>query len=171
MNNQYYLDEKIKNWLLKGDPSIIFLTNKYLLNASSDKLLSFQKKAERSGWIKKLLDLQRNDYTWGNGLYSPKWISTHYTLLLLTRLEVNPKNNKCKNSARLLLEKGYFKRDKCINFSKSNRGSDVCVTAMILMMLSYFNIKDQRMERFIDYFIENQFKDGGWNCRLMDNHS
>lgn len=171
MNKNYSLDKKVKNWLLRGDPSVIFLTNKYLLNSSNEILLSLQEKAEKKGWIKSLLDLQADNYTWGNGLYSPKWISTHYTLLLLKRLEINPENVKCKKSAELLLEKGFFEKENCINFSKTDRGSDVCVTAMILMMLSYFKINDERMERIIDYLIQNQFKDGGWNCILKDNHS
>ena len=171
MNKNFSLDKKVKNWLLEGDPSVVFLTNKYLLNSSNEILLSLQEKAEKKGWIKRLLDLQADNYTWGNGLYSPKWISTHYTLLLLKRLEINPENDKCKKSTELLLEKGFFEKENCINFSKTDRGSDVCVTAMILMMLSYFKIYDKRMERFIDFLIHNQFNDGGWNCRLMDIHS
>ncbi len=171
MNDHYFLDEEVKNWLLMGDPSVVFLTNKYLLNTLDDKLLSLQEKAESGGWIKELLDLQEKNFTWSNRLYSPKWTSTHYTLLLLTRLEVNPNNIKCASAARLLLNEGFYEKTNCISYGKTKKGCDVCVTAMLLAMLSYFKIVDKKMEKMIDFFIKTQFKDGGWNCRLMDTHS
>ena len=66
------VDTKIINWLLSGDPSIVYQTNRDLLNADATELSSLQKNIEENGWAKKFLTLQENSGMWGGGLYSPK---------------------------------------------------------------------------------------------------
>ena len=47
----------------------------------------------------------------------------------------------------------------------SATGSETCVTGMILSILSYFEVDDDRLDAITDHLLEQQMPDGGWNCR------
>ncbi|MFQ6605418.1 MAG: hypothetical protein ACE5D8_07670 [Fidelibacterota bacterium] len=79
-------------WLLEGDPSIRYQTLKDLLKASVEDISKERQRILREGWGKQFMDLQEENGTWSNALYSPKWTSTFYTLLLLKRF--GSPNNK-----------------------------------------------------------------------------
>ena len=71
------------DWLLEGDPAIRWQTMRDLTGAPSSEVERERAKIARAGWGKRLLGLQDEDGNWGGGLYSPKWTSTTYTMLLL----------------------------------------------------------------------------------------
>src|SRR6516165_4446788 len=81
-------DEAI-HWLLDGDPSIRWQTLRDLVGASEGIVERERRKIARDGWGKRLLAKQDPEGTWARGqssdggLYSPKWTSTTYTMLLL----------------------------------------------------------------------------------------
>ncbi len=159
----YVENESVINWLLDGDVSIQFATKRDLLQYKEEDICQLQKDIENKGWGRKYLDARGSDGLWGNGIYNPKWTSTHYTLLDLRNLNISKNNKECRESAMILLNTGFYS-DSGINFSKTRKRSDVCVTAMVLNMLCYFNIKDERMEKIVDYLLLHQMEDGGWNC-------
>ncbi|MGD9887236.1 MAG: hypothetical protein AB7T03_04685 [Bacilli bacterium] len=65
---------KIMDWLLQGDAVINRLTLKHLFDKNLDDA--------QEGLINRYLVLYDSPKRlFGGGLYSPKWISTHYTLL------------------------------------------------------------------------------------------
>ena len=137
---------KVIDWLLAGDPVINRLTKKYLL----DEAVA----SSNDGYIKRYLDLYNHEKNlWGNGIYSPKWISTHYTLLELKNMEIDPDNEIYQKATKKLLHAMW-----------SNNSLDICVAAMIISLCTYGKIKDQKIEEIIDYLLLHQFPDGGWNC-------
>jgi hypothetical protein len=157
------MQEDVFRWLMEGDPSIRFQTLRDLKGADNSTLDKEQLLIARKGWGKRLLDLQSPEGMWGEGLYSPKWISTHYTLQTLKLLGLSPENGQGRKSCLLLLDKGFYK-DGGINFFASFDHSETCVTGMVLAMLCYFKIDDDRIHKIADYLINQQMKDGGWNC-------
>jgi hypothetical protein len=98
------------------------------------------------------------------GLYTPKWKSTTYTMLVLRDFGLPPANQPARKACQLLLDQG-LKRDGGINYDWGSRG-ETCITGMILSLLSYFEIDDQRLETLVDHLLERQMPDGGWNCQL-----
>lgn len=154
----------IINWLLKGDPAIRWQIHKNLLSSSERKILSERKMVEKEGWGKKLLSYQTTDGLWGGGLYSPKWKSTTYTMLLLRNLGLPQKNIQAKKACDILLNKGFYK-DGGINYFRSMNCSETCVTGIILSILSYFNYKDDRLHALTGHLLNHQMPDGGWNCQ------
>ena len=94
------------NWLLEGDPSIRYQTKRDLLTYSDNELKTEQARIANEGWGNMLLSKQDPTGTWGNNLYSPKWISTTYTLQLLRRIGIHPDNSQIKVGAKILLNKG-----------------------------------------------------------------
>lgn len=151
------------DWLLLGDPSIIYQTSRDLLDVPKEKLMILQNEIAVKGWGKALLARQDANGTWGGGLYGPKWISTHYTLMTLMRLGLNPENLSAQQGCRLLLEKG-FRPDGGINHAKGTINAETCISGMTLNLLCYFNIKDERIDLILKYLLSEQMKDGGWNC-------
>lgn len=155
------------DWLLKGDPSIKYQTKRDLLEIPDQELESLQNKIQHEGWGKRFLSFQEESGMWGGGLYSPKWISTHYTLMTLMRLGLPQNNQQARKACRLLLDKGYF-RDGGINHFASLNHSETCVTAMTLSLLCYFKIEDERIHSIKDFLTSQQMQDGGWNCESFN---
>ena len=161
------MDTEIINWLLKGDPSIQFQTKRDLLQRPVKEIESSQSQIQNMGWGKKLLSYQEDSGMWGGGLYSPKWISTHYTMMTLMRLGLSKENKQAKKACELLLRKGFYV-DGGINYFNSLKHSETCVTGMTLALLCYFNISDERIHLIKDFILEQQMQDGGWNCESFN---
>jgi len=161
-----HFQEKFKTqikWLLQGDPSIRYQTLRDLIKAKAGDIRKERQKILNEGWGKLFIDLQEENGTWSNALYSPKWTSTFYTLLLLKRF--GALNNKhTEKACRILLEKGFYIKDGGINYWKTWKQGECCVTGMLLSMLCYFHIKDDRIYRMVEYLISEQMPDFGWNC-------
>jgi hypothetical protein len=127
----------------------------------------------RDGWGARLLAKQNPSGTWaGNGssdggLYTPKWSSTTYTMLLLRDFGLTANNRQARKACRRLLD-GGMQPDGGINFglwAKWTRKSETCVTGMVLSILSYFEYDDDRLDTVASHLLEQQMPDGGWNCR------
>ncbi len=156
-------NDGVIEWLLAGDPSLRWQTLRDLLEVAGDIVERQRKKVAREGWGARLLVRQDPEGTWGGGLYSPKWISTTYTMLLLRDLGLPPGNRQAQRACGLLLDQG-LQRDGGINYGWRGR-SETCVTGMILSILSYFECDDDRLDTIADYLLREQMPDGGWNCQ------
>ena len=160
-------------WLLKGDPAIRWQTLRDLTEASEWAVMRERRKVSREGWGARLLARQDPEGTWAGGrssdggLYSPKWTSTTYTMLLLRDLGLPPTNRNARKACSLLLEKG-LQSDGGINYgiwANWARRGETCVTGMILSILTYFKFKDSRLETVANHLLQQQMPDGGWNCQ------
>jgi hypothetical protein len=150
-------------WLLEGDPSIRYQTLRDLVNANVKDINKERQRVLKEGWGRRFIDIQEENGTWSNALYSPKWTSTFYTLLLLKRFgALNDKNTE--KACRILLDKGFYKKDGGINYWKTRKQGECCVTGMLLFMLCHFKIEDDRINRMVEYLISEQMPDNGWNC-------
>jgi hypothetical protein len=157
-------NQKVIDWLLGGDPAIRWQVHRDLLESLPAVSESERQKIAIEGWGKQLLALQNDKGLWANGLYTPKWTSTTYTMLLLWRLGLPQDNPQCRKAAKILLEKG-FNWDSGINYSRSIDYGEQCVTGMILALCSYFRIDDPRVDRLAEFLKARQMPDGGWNCQ------
>ena len=97
--------DSVVEWLLDGDPAVRWQVHADLLGSDKETVRKERKKVTTEGWGAKLLELQDEAGTWAKGLYSPKWTSTTYTLLLLKSLGLDPDNRKAQKGSRILLEK------------------------------------------------------------------
>jgi hypothetical protein len=128
-----------------------------------------RRRVAREGWGARLLQRQDIKGTWAGGkssdggLYSPKWISTTYTMLTLRDFGLDPANRNAQKACKLLLD-GGLQRDGGINYGWRGR-SETCITGMILSVLSYFEHDDSRLDIIAGHLLEQQMPDGGWNCQ------
>jgi hypothetical protein len=160
-------------WLLDGDPAIRWQTQRDLVGAAKSTVDRERGKVAREGWGARLLALQDPQGTWAGGqttdkgLYSPKWTSTTYTMLLLRDFGLPPTNRQARKACTILLEKG-LQPDGGVNYGiwaeRIARG-ETCVTGMVLSILSHFHHDDERLDAIATNLLEVQMPDGGWNCR------
>src|SRR5437879_3128948 len=161
--------DKAIQWLLDGDPAIRWQTLRDWVGATPRIVERERSKVAREGWGARLLARQDREGTWAGGLssdgglYSPKWISTTYTMLLLRDFGLPVDNRQARAACTLLLDLG-LQRDGGVNYGWWGK-SETCVTGMVLSILSHFAYEDDRLDTIADHLLEQQMPDGGWNCR------
>lgn len=154
--------DTIVEWLLEGDVSIQYLTRKYLLNEAEENLINLRKRITTEGWGKSFLDARNSTGHWGRDFYQVKWISSHYTLLDLRYLEIEPVE-PIMETLRLILNQ-CKSPDGSINESHSIKSGDLCVNGMFLNYASFFRTHEDDLKSIIDYLLDNMMSDGGFNC-------
>jgi hypothetical protein len=150
------------DWLMAGDPAIRWQVRHDLMDAAPSTVEREQRRTARHGWGAKLLARQDPEGTWAGRMYSPKWISTTYTMLLLRDLGLPPTNRQARKACALLLDRGLY-LDGGIGFGWGR--SETCVTGMVLSILSWFRFDDPRLDTIVEHLLDQQMEDGGWNCQ------
>lgn len=93
----------------------------------------------------------------GDGIYSPKWISTFYTLRDLTQFNIDYKNPIFQKGIDTLIHHMWNKNQ----FIED----DICVVAMLVSLCTYARKDTTIIDSMMDYLIQtHQKEDGGWNC-------
>lgn len=152
------------DWLLDSDPTIRWQVMRDLTDEPAEVIAAERSRVAGEGWGARLLDLQAEDGNWGGGVYSPKWISTTYTLLLLRHLGVDPGDDRVRAGVdrvhdRVEMSGPYFRYS-----------TETCVTGMVLALGSYFLEDAADMPQPTALF-ERQRGDGGWNCQVSSDRS
>jgi hypothetical protein len=167
------------DWLLQGDPAIRWQTLRDVVGAPARAVAAERAKIAREGWGARLLAKQGRSGRWAGGsspdvgLYTPKWTSTTYTLLLLRDFGLAHDNAQARTGCALLLDRG-LQSDGGINFgasAKRHGTGETCITGMVLSLASYFELRDERVDTVVQHLLEKQMPDGGWNCRRGATHS
>jgi hypothetical protein len=167
--------DRIIQWLIEGDPAIRWQVLRDLTEAPAAAVERERNKNLRERWGARQLALQDAEGKWAGGaspdigLYTPKWTSTTYTMLLLRDFGLPPTNRRARKACRLLLDRG-LRKDGGVSYGTwadwTGRG-ETCITGMLLSILSYFHFKDPRLDLVVDHLLEQQMEDGGWNCRRV----
>jgi hypothetical protein len=80
------LNDPVVEWLLDSDPSIRWQVMRDLTDARTAIVAAERARVASEGWGALLLDQQRPDGQWGDGVASPFWWSNLYTLVFLRDL-------------------------------------------------------------------------------------
>lgn len=167
-----FVTPETMNWLLDGDPAIRWQVMRDLLDEEEVVFNQEREKIATRGWGARFLSFQEPSGLWAGGIYGPKWISTTYTMLTLRRIGLPSSNEQVQIGCQQLMERGYY-LDGGINYFRSHQQSEVCVTGMVLSVLSFFRYPDTRVNDLADHLLERQMSDWGWNCEDYkgDSHS
>jgi hypothetical protein len=153
-------------WLLQGDAAVRWQVLRDLCNEPAHVYENERAQVASEGWGAQLLSRQDTDDHWGGGIYSPKWKSTTYTLLLLRQLGLPPENPQASRGCEKFFFRG-LEKDGGINFWKSFQHSETCINGMLLTLLSYFRFPDERIHSVTAFLLREQMPDGGWNCERI----
>ena len=165
--------DRVIQWLLEGDPAIRWQVLRDLTGAAERIVERERGRVARAGWGRRLLAKQGADGRWAGGrsletgLYSPKWISTTYTMLLLRDFGLCASHPQAHKACALLLDRG-FQPDGGINYgvwARRTRQGETCVTGLVLSLLAHFEYDDDRLDRIAEHLLQAQMPDGGWNCQ------
>ena len=155
------------SWLLEGDPAVRWQALRDLDGAAEQTVLREQRRVATEGWGARLLELQDPDSRWAGGIYTPKWTSTTYTMVLLRSLGLAAGHPRALRAAKVLMDTGFW-RDGGINFyPRVYNNSETCISSMVLAVLCWFRLPDPRVDQLAEHVIAQQLADGGWNCRAM----
>jgi hypothetical protein len=160
------IDDSVLEWLLHGDPSIRWQVMRDLLGADAGIVEAERARVAHEGWGGRLLSYQDPGGRWAGALYSPKWTSTTYTLLLLHWLGLPSRHPQALAGCRALWDGARF-YDGGLNLARSIRQPETCITAMLVLLASSFGYDDNRTEAAVQWLVGQQLADGGWNCETV----
>lgn len=147
---------RIIDFLLGSDPAVKRQTEIYLLGKKSPYT--------EEGWIGEFLSrYDKEEHTWGGGIYGPKWISTFYTMRDLKSLEIDPEHPIYLQGLQTLISHMWNPEE----FVED----DVCVVAMLVSLLTYGKQSAAVIDEMIQYLLDMQMPDGGWNCAAVNGRS
>ena len=159
-------DAAIHAWLLEGDAAVRWQTLRDLLDAPDEVVAKERDLVATTGWGARLLAHQDPDGRWAGALYSPKWTSTTYTLLLLADLGLPADDPRARAGCAALLDGARF-YDGGLNLAKTVREPETCITAMVVRLAATFGVVDDRVEAARSWLLGQQLPDGGWNCESV----
>lgn len=164
-------------WLMEeeADVSIRYGAARDLLDWPERKLEPLRRRIGEEGWGARYLEVRGENGHWGQGYYSPKWISTHYTLLELRNLELPRDNPAARDAVALSLRQFRLYPDQRVSHAGSGhsrtrreRGavtSDVCINGMFLHFACWFGAPPAALEPVVDFLLGERMPDGGFNCQ------
>jgi hypothetical protein len=152
----------IIDWLLEGDPSIQYQTRKYLLDEPEEELKELRSRIAVEGWGAEFLSKRNPSGHWSREFYQVKWVNSHYTLLDLRYLEIEPVQPVLE-TLDLIVSK-CMAVDGSINESHTLKTGDICINGMFLNYASFFGMSEESLKSVVDFIISNQMPDGGFNC-------
>ncbi len=159
------LDE-VSAWLMAGDAAVRWQTMRDLLDAPPEQVAAERALVANEGWGGRLLAEQGADGRWAGALYSPKWTSTTYTLLLLERLGLERGDSRAlEGCGHLWNGASWF--DGGLNLAKTIREPETCITGMMVKLAATFGLADPRLVSVVEWLLGQQLADGGWNCESI----
>jgi hypothetical protein len=154
------------DWLMEGDPAIRWQVMRDLSGAPDAQVQRERNRVARDGWGARLLRIQDDDGRWAGALYSPKWTSTTYTLLLLHWLGLPADNPRALAGCRQLWGNAHFYSGG-LNLARSIREPEICITGMLVLLATSFGLDDPRVHEAVIWLGDQQLPDGGWNCQSI----
>jgi hypothetical protein len=196
------LKESPMEWLLdKSNPSIRYFALRDLLSKSedTDEVAAAKKAIPESTIVRKILDKQDPRGYWEepNSPYLPKYKSSYWTIMVLSRLGIDRANEKvaraCEFIFRFQHDEGGFSSDSAEKASmeyeyRRRKGKTLppksefvsslvyesqltCLTgnmAAALIRLGYED--DPRLKKALKWLVKVQNADGGWLCPYWKAH-
>lgn len=144
-------DDELRSWLLAGDPAVRWRVFAQLDDAPDDAVDAERERVATVGWGARLLDVQDAEGTWSGALYSPKWVSTTYTLLHLMWLGL-PGGHPAAHRG---LERLWEWRSRW-------REPETCIESMLIRLTAAFAYPTTGLDALVDDLLAQQQDDGGW---------
>ena len=152
--------DAVIDWLLDADPSIRWQVMRDLTETPVEIVAAERSRVASEGWGPRLLDQQRPDGQWGDGVATPFWWSNMYTLLWLRDLGLEPSNERARTAIDLVRENVTWGPE--FGNSPFFEGEvEPCINGRVVALGAYFG---ERSDRLVDRLLGEQLADGGWNC-------
>jgi hypothetical protein len=158
--NPHVPNDPVIAWLLDADPAIRWQVLLDLIHAPADVVVAERSRVASEGWGARLLDRQRPDGQWGDGVSTPFWWTNMYTLVFLRDLGIDPTSAP----ARAAIDRIRSQVTWGAEFGHSpffDGEIEPCINGRVVALGGYFGV---RSDRLVDRLLGEQLADGGWNC-------
>ena len=131
-----------------------------LTDAPPEIVAAERARVASEGWGRRVLDQQRSDGHWGDGVATPLWWSDMYTLVFLRDLGLDPASAPARAAIDRL--RSYVTWGPEFGDSPFFEGEvEPCINGRVVALGAYFG---QPSVRLVDRLLGEQLADGGWNC-------
>ena len=152
--------DPVIDWLLDTDPSIRWQVMRDLTDTPAEIVAAERSRVALEGWGPQLLDQQRPDGQWGDGVTTPFWWSNMYTLIFLRDLGLDPTSARARTAIDLV--RGNVTWGPGFGNAPFFEGEvEPCINGRVVALGAYFG---ERSDRLVDRLLSEQLADGGWNC-------
>jgi len=153
-------DDLVIGWLLDADPSIRWQVMRDLTDTPADIVAAERARVAAEGWGARLLDQQRADGNWGDGVATPLWWSNLYTLVFLRDLGIDPRSLRVRTAIDRVRSSVTW--GPGFGNSPFFEGEvEPCINGRVVALGAYFG---EPSDRLVDRLLGEQLADGGWNC-------
>jgi hypothetical protein len=153
-------NEFVTGWLLDSDPSIRWQVMRDLMHTPAEVVAAERARVASEGWGLHLLEIQRPDGQWGDGVATPFWWSNMYTLVFLRDLGLDPASERVRRAIDRVRDNVTWGPE--FGNSPFFEGEvEPCINGRVVALGAYFG---ERSDRLIDRLLSEQLTDGGWNC-------
>jgi hypothetical protein len=153
-------NDPVIDWLLDADPSIRWQVLRDLTDAPAEIVAAERSRIAMDGWGARLLEQQRPDGQWGDGIATPFWWSNLYTLLFLRDLGLDPTSGRARSAIDLVRRNVTWGPE--FGDSPFFEGeAEQCINGRVVALGAYFG---ERSDHLVDRLLSEQLVDGGWNC-------
>jgi hypothetical protein len=154
-------NDSVIDWLLDADPSIRWQVMRDLSDTPAEIVAAERTRVASEGWGPRLLDQQRPDGNWEDGVATPRWWSNLYTLLFLRDLGLDPTSAPARAAVDLVRVNVTWGPE--FGHSPFFEGEvEPCINGRVVALGAYFGV---RSDRLVDRLLSEQLPDGGWNCQ------
>ena len=154
------LNDPVVEWLLDSDPSIRWQVMRDLTDARTAIVAAERARVAAEGWGALLLDQQRPDGQWGDGVATPFWWSNLYTLVFLRDLGLDRTSPRVRSAIDRVRDNITW--GPGFGDSPFFEGEvEPCINGRVVALGAYFG---ERRDRLVDRLLSEQLGDGGWNC-------
>ncbi len=154
------VDDPLVAWLLDADPSIRWQVLHDLAGMPSETVAAERSHVAAEGWAPRLLEQQRVDGQWGDGVDLPFWWTNLYTLLYLRDLGVDPASARARTAIDRVRNSVTWSPE--FGNSPFFEGEvEPCINGRVVALGAYFG---ERSDRLVERLLSEQLADGGWNC-------
>lgn len=163
-------DDPVLQWLLDpSEPAVRYLASRDLVapRPSRSELERFRSEIPVRGWAATILSRQREGAWWErkDTAYWPKVNGSYWCLAILADLGLSRDDDRIGDAVEHML-RIHLAPDGGFSPFGLSRPSHFCCTGIMVRTLVQFGYGDDpRTDHAIDWLLENQLADGGWDCR------
>ena len=155
-----FATDAVTEWLLDADPSIRWQVMRDLTDMPTHVVAAERSRVATEGWGALLLEQQRPDGQWGDGIARPFWWTNMYTLVFLRDLGIDPASAPARAAIDRVRDNvtwgPYFGNSPFFEGEV-----EPCINGRVVALGAYFGV---RSDRLVDRLLSEQLADGGWNC-------
>lgn len=163
-------DDPVLAWLLEpSEPAVRFLASRDLVHPrpSAGSLARMRLEIPNRGWAAAILSRQKERTWWGrkDTCYWPRQVGTYWCLAVLADLGASREDDRIANAVEHML-RIHLAPDGGFSPLGPPKASHFCSTGIMVRTLLQLGYEDDpRTHGGIDWLVDAQRGDGGWNCR------